>query len=101
MKTPSPLFSTLEKSNEAIELQVTQEYFGQAKHLVYLVPMWKSVLDFDLRMGAQPTPVKRVVKRPPGLVGAAPITDGRRTTRPLRVGLTSSSSSTAPSAPSG
>jgi alpha-glucuronidase len=34
----SPLFGGLEKTNQAIELQVTQEYFGQAKHTVFLVP---------------------------------------------------------------
>lgn len=55
----SPLFGALEKTNEAIELQVTQEYFGQSKHNVFLVPMWKEVLDFDMHSkdGAA-TPVK-------------------------------------------
>jgi alpha-glucuronidase len=67
----SPLFGTLEKTNEAIELQITQEYFGQAKHLVYLVPMWKEALDFDLHAAAGPTPVKalaagKVFHRPVG-----------------------------------
>ncbi|HXT25475.1 MAG TPA: alpha-glucuronidase family glycosyl hydrolase [Candidatus Eisenbacteria bacterium] len=57
----SPLFSGLEKTNEAIELQVTQEYTGQQRHLVYLAPMWKEVLDFDLRAGADKTPVKDMV----------------------------------------
>ena len=44
----SPLFGALEHTNEAIELQVTQEYFGQAHHTVYLVPYWKETLDFDM-----------------------------------------------------
>jgi hypothetical protein len=44
----SPLFGTLEKINQAIELQITQEYFGQAGHSVFLAPMWKEVLDFDM-----------------------------------------------------
>src|SRR5215467_6271412 len=47
----SPLFGGLEKTNEAIELQVTQEYTGQQRHLVYLAPMWKEVLDFDMNRG--------------------------------------------------
>ena len=34
----SPLFGALEKTNQAIELQITQEYFGQARHTVFLVP---------------------------------------------------------------
>src|SRR4051812_11719511 len=45
----SPLFAGLEKTNEAIELQITQEYFGQARHTVFLVPYWKDTLDFDVR----------------------------------------------------
>ena len=49
----SPLFAGLAKTNQAMELQVTQEYTGQQRHLVYLAPMWKQVLDFDLRAGGQ------------------------------------------------
>ncbi|HET9217013.1 MAG TPA: alpha-glucuronidase family glycosyl hydrolase [Terriglobia bacterium] len=58
----SPLFGNLEKTNQVIELQITQEYMGQARHTVFLVPMWKEVLDFDMR--ARPgtaTPVKALV----------------------------------------
>lgn len=44
----SPLFAGLKKSNEAIELQVTQEYTGQQRHLCYLIPMWKEALDTDM-----------------------------------------------------
>jgi alpha-glucuronidase len=57
----SPLFSGLEKTNEAIELQVTQEYTGQQRHLCYLVPMWKEVLDFDLYADGRSSPVKDLV----------------------------------------
>ena len=49
----SPLFGGLEKTNEAIELQVTQEYFGQAKHAVFLVPYWKETLDFEMHATAE------------------------------------------------
>ena len=42
-----PLFGAMEKTPLAIELQITQEYLGQAVHLVYLAPMWKEVLDSD------------------------------------------------------
>jgi len=67
----SPLFGALEKTNQAIELQVTQEYMGQARHLVFLPPMWKATLDFDMHAAAEPTPVKalvagRVFHRPTG-----------------------------------
>jgi alpha-glucuronidase len=56
----SPLFSALEKTNQAIELQITQEYFGQSRHNVFLVPMWKETLDFDMHAGGS-TPVKALV----------------------------------------
>jgi len=54
----SPLFGTLAKTQQAIELQITQEYMGQARHTVFLVPMWKEVLDFDLRVNNRVAPVK-------------------------------------------
>lgn len=55
----SPLFGALEKTNQSIELQITQEYFGQGRHHVWLAPMWKATLDFDLHAaGAAPAPVK-------------------------------------------
>ena len=44
----SPLLVGLQKTNESIELQITQEYTGQQRHTVFLVPMWKEVLDFDM-----------------------------------------------------
>jgi alpha-glucuronidase len=57
----SPLFGGLRKTNEAIELQITQEYTGQQRHLVFLVPMWKKTLDFDMRVKGRSTPVKEIV----------------------------------------
>ncbi|HTD21041.1 MAG TPA: alpha-glucuronidase family glycosyl hydrolase [Terriglobales bacterium] len=57
----SPLFAGLHNTNEAIELQVTQEYTGQQRHLCFLAPMWKEVLDFDLHAGDTSTPVKDLV----------------------------------------
>ena len=57
----SPLLSGLEKTNEAIELQVTQEYTGQQHHLCFLIPMWKEVLDFDLQANGVTTVVKDLI----------------------------------------
>ena len=57
----SPLFAGLRRTNEAIELQITQEYTGQQRHLCFLVPMWKEVLDFDMRVDAKASPVKDLV----------------------------------------
>ena len=60
-EAPSPLFGALEKTNQAIELQVTQEYVGQQRHVCYLVPMWKWILDFDMHAKADATPIKALV----------------------------------------
>src|SRR6516162_2549201 len=57
----SPLLGGLEKTNEAIELQITQEYTGQQRHLCFLVPMWKEVLDFDLHADSEGTPARDLV----------------------------------------
>ncbi|KAK1145233.1 hypothetical protein N8T08_004386 [Aspergillus melleus] len=67
----SPLFANMYHTNMAIELQVTQEYLGQQCHLVYLAPLWKEILDFDLRVDQKPSPVRDIVsgqhfKRPLG-----------------------------------
>src|SRR5204862_1752161 len=64
----SPLFGALDKTREAIELQITQEYFGQARHTVFLVPMWKETLDFDMHVRDRSSPVKRLVS---GVVGVS------------------------------
>jgi alpha-glucuronidase len=58
----SPLFAGLHKTSEAMEMQITQEYLGQQRHLVYLAPLWKEKLDFDLRAENQSTPVKEIIE---------------------------------------
>ncbi len=57
----SPLFAHLRHTSAAIELQVSQEYLGQQCHLVYLAPLWKTVLDFDLRVDGRASPVRDIV----------------------------------------
>ena len=57
----SPLFGGLERTNMAIELQITQEYLGQQRHVCYTAPMWKEVLDFDMQAKGPGTPVKKLV----------------------------------------
>ncbi|OCL09911.1 glycoside hydrolase family 67 protein [Glonium stellatum] len=57
----SPLFGNLYKTSTAIELQVTQEYLGQQCHLVYLPPLWKTVLDFDLRVDNKSSLVSDII----------------------------------------
>ncbi|MDE3186027.1 MAG: glucosiduronase [Acidobacteriota bacterium] len=69
----SPLFGGLTKTSQAMELQITQEYLGQQRHLVYIAPMWKQVLDFDMRVGGAHTPVQKILARKGlgGMVGVA------------------------------
>ncbi len=57
----SPLFGGLRKTNQLLELQITQEYTGQQKHLCYLVPMWKEILDFDTMAQGKDTSVKKII----------------------------------------
>ncbi len=64
----SPLFAALERTSAAIELQITQEYLGQQRHVVFLPPMWKETLDFDMQRRDQPSPVKSLVS---GFVGVS------------------------------
>jgi len=42
-----PMFGRMENTNQALELQVTQEYTGQNRMLCYLGPMWEEVLRTD------------------------------------------------------
>jgi alpha-glucuronidase len=43
----NPLFGRMEHTNQALELQITQEYTGQSKMLAYLAPLWEEVLKTD------------------------------------------------------
>ena len=42
-----PLYGAMDQTPLMMELQITQEYLGQSKHLVYLAPMWKEVLESE------------------------------------------------------
>ncbi|MFG2072378.1 alpha-glucuronidase [Nonomuraea maritima] len=44
----SPVIAAVPRTRLAVELQVTQEYTGQQKHVCYLAPMWGEVLRFRL-----------------------------------------------------
>lgn len=57
----SPLFGSMKHTNQVLEFQVTQEYTGQQRHVCYLVPQWKDVLDFDTHADGQGSYVKRIV----------------------------------------
>ncbi len=42
----APIFDNIHKTPQMAELQITQEYLGQSKHLTYLAPMWKEFFGF-------------------------------------------------------
>lgn len=42
----APIFDNIKKTPQIAELQITQEYLGQSKHLTYLAPMWKEFFGF-------------------------------------------------------
>ena len=42
----APIFDQMNKTPQMAELQITQEYLGQSKHLVYLAPMWKEFFSY-------------------------------------------------------
>ena len=71
-----PLFGALEKTPALLEVQPTQEYLGQAKHLVYLGTMWKEVLDSDTYAKGKGSTVGKVLEgkvHPYAVTGAAAV----------------------------
>lgn len=51
----SAVFDQVKKTPNMVELQITQEYLGQSRHLVYLAPMWKEFFSF-----VKPTQLKGI-----------------------------------------
>src|SRR5690606_30155795 len=45
------MFGAMKQTQLFMEFQITQEYLGQGNHVVFLAPMWKEILDFDMRTG--------------------------------------------------
>ena len=42
----SPIFDQIVQTPNMVELQITQEYLGQSRHLVYLAPMWREFFEY-------------------------------------------------------
>jgi alpha-glucuronidase len=57
----SPLLGGVSKTPLMMEFQITQEYLGQATHLVYLAPMFKEVLDSDTYAKGKGSTVRNVI----------------------------------------
>jgi len=77
----STLFSAMPKTNQMLELQITQEYTGHDGHVCYLVPQWKTVLDFDTYAKGKGTETKKVLSgeafgyKHSGIAGVSNIVD--------------------------
>lgn len=56
----SPLFGAMPNTNAMMEFQITQEYTGQQRHVCYLIPQWKEVLDFDTKVKGEGSTVKEI-----------------------------------------
>jgi alpha-glucuronidase len=56
-----PLFGALKQTPVIAEIQATQEYLGQAKHLVYLGTMWQEFLDADTHANGSGATVAKVL----------------------------------------
>jgi alpha-glucuronidase len=57
-----PLFGAMEKTPVLGEIQATQEYLGQAKHLVYLGTMWQEFLQADTYAKGKGSTVARALE---------------------------------------
>ena len=56
-----PLFGGLKQTPVIAEIQATQEYLGQAKHLVYLGTMWEEFLQSDTHAKGSGSTVAKVL----------------------------------------
>lgn len=73
----SPHFGSMEQTPLMMEFQVTQEYLGQATHLVYEAPMFKEVLNSDTYKKGKGT---EVIKTLSGMAGVSNIGNDRNWT---------------------
>lgn len=57
----SPLLGAMKKTNQALEVQITQEYTGQQKDLYYLAGQWSEVFNFDTHGNGRIREIKKIV----------------------------------------
>ena len=73
-----PLFGAMQQTSVIAEIQATQEYFGQAKHLVYLGTLWREFLDADTYAQGRDSTVAKVLTgeiQPSRLTGMVSVTN--------------------------
>ena len=82
----SPVLAAMPRTRLAVELQVTQEYTGQQKHVCYLAPQWSEVMGFrpwgqdgpavsDITTGAPSPDARRSVRDPHAGGGLAAVSN--------------------------
>lgn len=49
----APIFDNMQQTDQMAEFQIAHEYTGQAKHLVFLAPMWKEFFSYVAPKGLQ------------------------------------------------
>lgn len=57
----SPLFGGLKNTNMMLEVQIAQEYTGQQRHVCYLIPWFKEILDFQTYCREEQGKVKDII----------------------------------------
>jgi alpha-glucuronidase len=57
-----PLFGAMKQTPVAAEIQATQEYLGQGRHLVYLGTMWEEFLAADTRANGAGSTVAKAIE---------------------------------------
>lgn len=56
----SPLLGDMPYTNQVLEFQITQEYTGQQRHVFYLIPQWKEILEFETYIKGEGSSIKRI-----------------------------------------
>jgi len=57
----SPLFGGLKRTNMMLEVQIAQEYTGQQRHLCYLIPWFKEILQFNTYCKEQDSTIEDII----------------------------------------
>jgi len=82
----SPLFGAMPNTGQILELQIMQEYTGHNKHVCYLVPQWKEILNFDTHARGEGSTVASIIDgslfdyQYSGIAGVSNIGDARNWT---------------------
>ncbi|KRF10085.1 alpha-glucuronidase [Paenibacillus sp. Soil766] len=56
----SPLLGAMPSTNQVLEFQIAQEYTGQQRHVFYLIPHWKEILDFETYTKGEGSTIKQI-----------------------------------------